>query len=593
MKSFLKFTFAAVLGTLISFLLFLFISIGIISGIASKSEPIVQVKDKTVLIVNLNQPIVEREPINPFKGFSFGDKESDPKAGSLSGLDRILKSIEAAKTDSKIQGIYLNTSYFAGGLASLEEIRNALLDFKESGKFIYSYSEIYSQSAYYLATVADKIYINPEGMLEFKGLNMDVLFFKNALEKLEVDMQIIRGRDNKFKSAVEPFMYEKMSDSNREQMTKLSSSIWNSLLINISKSRNIPIEDLQKYADKLVSNDLSKAKEFNLVDDLFYQDQVTKDLKEKLELKESESVYFLSLSKYNSTVKNEIAPRDQRVAVIYANGEIQSGQGNDDIIGSDRIAKAIREAREDESVKSVVLRVNSPGGSALASEVMWRELVLLKEKKPLVVSMGNYAASGGYYIACMADEIYAEANTITGSIGVFGMFPNAKEMLNNKLGITFDGVKTAENADILSPYKALTEFQINVIRDGVEKIYDTFLQHVADGRDMTVEEVDSIGQGRVWTGTDALKLGLVDKIGNLEDAIAKAAEMASLTDYRIHELPKQINPFDELMKSFEGQVKTNIIKNELGTTYKYYQYLKNISGMQGYQTRMPYFLEIN
>jgi len=492
-----------------------------------------------------------------------------------------------------IKGIYLNTSMFSGGLSSLEEIRNSLLSFKESGKFIYSYSEVYSQSAYYLATVSDKIFINPEGMLDFKGLNMDVVFFKNALEKLDIEMQIIRGKDNKFKSAVEPFMYDKMSDENRKQMTKLSSSIWNSLLAKISVERSIPIADLQNYADKLISLDLKKAKELKLIDELYYQDEITAKLKEKLGLEDEKDINYISLANYNKTIKKEIAPREQRVAIIYAVGEIRSGTGNDEIIGSDRIAKAIREARKDESIKSVVLRVNSPGGSALASEVMWRELMLLKKEKPLVVSMGDYAASGGYYIACMADQIFAEANTITGSIGVFGVIPNAQKMLNDKLGITFDGVKTAENADIMTPYKPLSDFQYNVIRNEVEKIYNTFLQHVADGRNMSVEEVDKIGQGRVWSGTDALEIGLIDQIGSLNMAIEKAAELANLTDYRIHELPKQINPIEEIVKAFEGNVKLNIIKNELGSSYKYYKYIRDINNLQGYQARMPYFIELN
>lgn len=590
MRSFLKYTLATIVGVLITVLLFTFIGAGIIGSMASSAKDEVKVEANSILKMDFSAPIVERQPENPFAEINFGDID---ESGKLVGLNEILKTIKYAKEDDKIEGIFLNTAFFSGNMATLEEIRNALIDFKSSGKFIYSYAEVYTQGAYYLASVSDKIYVNPQGSIDFKGLNANVTFFKKVMDKLGIEMQIIRGRDNKFKSAVEPFMYTEMSKSNEAQMDMLLGSMWDIILENVSKERNIKVQDLQQYADKLTTADLEAAKSAGFVDGLVYYDQLLDEFKTKLEVEESKDLNFISLGKYNTQVKNKKAPRENRIAVIYAVGEIQGGEGNDEIIGSDRIAKAVREARKDSTIKAIVLRVNSPGGSALASDVMWRELVLAKQTKPLVVSMGDYAASGGYYISCMADKIVAQPNTLTGSIGVFGMFPNMQEFFNDKIGITFDGVKTAENADIFQVSQPMTEYQYKVIQKGVEDIYDTFLNHVADGRNMSVAEVDSIGQGRVWSGVDAKRIGLVDEIGGVNNAIEIAAEMAELDKYRIHELPKLKNPFEEFIKAFEGQTKAGIIKSELGDSYKYYQQIKRVKELKGYQARMPYFIDIN
>jgi protease-4 len=589
MRSFFKYTFASIIGTIISLLLVFFILMGIVGSIASLAEKeAVSVKDNTVLKIQLNKPIKEREPKDPFAEFNFGESGDQ----GIVGLDKILKTLKKAKDDEKIKGIYLNISGVSGGLAALEEVRIALLDFKSSGKFIYSYSETYSQASYYLASVSDKVFINPVGSLTFEGLRSEVTFFKNALDKLDVEVQIIRGRDNKYKSAVEPFMYSEMSPANKEQMSVLLNSIWDHMLTGIAKERNLSVAELQTYADKLVSSDLKEAKAKGLVDDLIYQDQFEDMLKEELGIEKAKKINYLSLGKYASTITRMPNKTKEKVAVIYAVGAIQSGEGNDETIGSDRIAAAIKKARLDSNIKAIVLRVNSPGGSALASEVMLREVILAKEVKPVIVSMGDLAASGGYYISCMADAIVAQENTITGSIGVYGMVPNTQGLMNNKLGVTFDGVQTAENAGSMTITRPMNAYQKEVVQRGVIEIYDTFLAHVAKGRNMTVAQVDSIAQGRVWTGTDALEIGLVDKIGTLDDAIALAVEKAGLEEYKRVNYPKMKDPFEEMMKAFGDQASAKVLEKELGNTYKYYQQLKEVQNMSGYQARLPYFISI-
>lgn len=589
MKSFLKYTFASIVGTIVTLVLIFFLMIGIVGSIASLAEKeTVKVKENTVLKIQLNKGIKEREPLNPFAEFNFGDT----KGKSVVGLDKIITTLEKAKTDANIKGIYMNVSGFSGGLAALEEIRLALLDFKSEGKFIYSYSETYSQASYYLSSVADQVYVNPMGMISFEGLRSEVTFYKNALDKLDVKMQIIRGRDNKYKSAVEPFLYDEMSPANKEQMSVLLGSIWDHMLTGISKERNISVADLQSYANKLSTANMEQAKELGFVDDLMYQDQFDAALRGKLEIENDDKINFLSFGKYASTVKRKTTKSKDKIAVIYAVGSIVSGEGNDETIGSDRIAAAIKKARQDSAVKAIVLRVNSPGGSAMASEVMLREMILAKEVKPIVVSMGDLAASGGYYIACMANEIVAQENTITGSIGVFGMIPNIEGFLNNKIGVTFDGVQTAENAGTMTINRPMSEYQKEVVQREVIKIYDVFLGHVAKGRNMTIAQVDSIAQGRVWTGSDALEIGLVDKIGTLQTAIDIAAEKAGLKEYKRVNLPKLKDPFQEMIKTFEDQASTKIIQNELGDSYRYYQQLKEVQTMHGYQARLPYFISI-
>jgi len=588
MKNFLKYTFATVVGSIITFfvvVLIVFITI----GISSSSEDVIQVKENTVLKVKLSSGMIDREPLNPLAKFGFlGSGDSDIK-----GLNKILAAISAAKEDDNIKGIYLDgASIGSGGLATLEALRTALVDFQSSGKFIYAYSEYYTQRSYYIASVSNKIFVNPAGAVEIKGLGAQLMFFKNSLDKLGVDMQIIRGPNNKFKSAVEPFMYDKMSEANREQMKVFLGSIWDNMVQQISKSRNISVSDFNQIADSLWASNPEKAKSLTIVDELAYYDQVKEALMEKMEVKKEKDLNCMSLSDYSSTLSPKKITAKKKIAVIYAVGEIQSGEGNDEVIGSERIAKAVAKARKDSTIKAIVLRVNSPGGSALASEVMWRELVLAKDAKPLVVSMGDYAASGGYYIACMADKIVAQPNTLTGSIGVFGMIPNLEKFMSEKLGITTDEVSTNANS-IVGTMKPLTPYQHKAIQTEVVNIYNTFIGHVADGRGMTTAEVDAIGQGRVWSGINAIDIGLVDELGGLDRAIEIAAEMAGVEDYKVIERPKRSNPFEEMMKQFGANAKASIIENELGNNVKYYNYLKSIQNMDGFQTRLPFFIEVN
>jgi len=475
------------------------------------------VKENSILHLTFGVPIVDRATNNPFEEINFNTFE--PKK-EISLADAV-KALRNAKDDTRIKGIYLDLSEVNVNMANMEEVKVALDDFKSSGKFIYSYSEFYNHFSYYVASISDSIFLNPYGDLEFKGLRTELAFFKGTLEKLEVDMQVIRGSNNKFKSAVEPFMYDKMSSANKEQMTLIINSFWDYLVGTVSESRGISKDELNKIADELLINSPEDAVKYKLVDAALYQDEVISILKSKSGIDEDDDLNLVSLKKY-SKVKPKLAldeekdgdkkdvekpwEKKDKLAIIYASGEIRSGKSTPEVMGSETIAEAIKEAREDSTVKAIVFRVNSPGGSALASEVIWRETQLAKAEKPFIVSMGRVAASGGYYISCGADKIYADASTITGSIGVFGLIPNMQKMFNNKLGVTFDGVKTNDNADIMSVTQPLTDYQYSYIQKSVDRIYNTFTQRVADGRSTTQAFVDSIGQGRVWTGNKLLKL---------------------------------------------------------------------------------------
>jgi protease-4 len=586
MVNFLKYMLATIVGIIVTLTLFFFIMLGIIASQTEKEA--VVVKEQTILKLDLTKVIQERQPKNPLADF-MGEDDA-----VVSGLDAIKMALAQAKEDDKVEGIYIDAGIIlGGGLATIEEVRNALIDFKSSEKFIIAYGENYSQKAYYLASVADKVFLNPMGIVDFKGFNGQVMFFKNALEKLDVEVQIIRGPNNKFKAAVEPFMYDKMSEANREQTKQLLGSIWNDMLENISESRNVPEKDLQLSADRLDAYHANSAKDAGIIDDVKYWDEVQAELREMIDLKKTDKINYLALSKYAQTVKPKNRKQKEKIAVIYAVGEIQSGEGNDETIGSDRIAKAIRKATADSTVKAIVLRVNSPGGSAQASEVMYRELQIAQKVKPLVVSMGDYAASGGYYIACLADKIYAQPNTITGSIGVFGMVPNAQKLINERIGITFDGVKTGENADIYSLTQALSPYQTEVIRNMINNIYSTFIEHVAAGRNMTTAEVDSIGQGRVWSGMDAKEIGLVDELGGLDDAIAYAAEQANLEQYRIKAYPKLVDPLEEFIKQLNNDASLeSLISNKMGVYGQYLNYWTKMENIDPVQARLPYFIEI-
>jgi protease IV len=591
MKEFFKFTFASMLGFFIASIIALLLVFGMIASLASfmeKEQTIVA--ENTLLRIDFKSPISDRTTDDPFSEFDFVSMESNKPIG----LNDVLKNLEKAGKDPNIKGIYLNLTMIQAGFSNVAEIREALLRFKESGKFIVAYSEMYSQAAYYLASTADEIYIHPEGMFDFRGLFAELTFFKGTIEKLDAEMQIIRH--GKYKSAVEPFMLDKMSPENREQMDAIVNALWDKMTGDIAKSRNLSQDELNKIANDLLIKTPKDALGFGMVDGLKYQDEIAALLKEKLEIGKDDKIEKVSLAAYTTAPEpgDVKVDRKNRIAVVYAVGEIISGEGSDNIIGSDRIAKAIRDARKDDKVKAIVMRVNSPGGSALASDVILREAKLAAEEKPFYVSMGNVAASGGYYIACAADKIFAEPTTITGSIGVLGMIPNLENTMKNKLGITFDYVQTNENANIFSTNRPLTPFQKEVIQEYIEEIYHTFVTHVSEGRKMTWEQVDEIGQGRVWVGADAHKIGLVDELGGLEATIAAIVEAAELETYSIKEFPEQKDFFQELLNELTGQTRIeNKLKSELGENYQLYQYLKYWQNASGVQARMPFNIHIN
>ena len=586
---FSKVLLAAFLGTLIAMVVTFFIKVGVvssmISSLSSETETISKPQANSVLYMKLDYAIPDRTTDNPFGSINFNTMESK----DMSGLNDILRNIEHAKTDPNIKGIYMELSGIPTSTATLQEIRDKLIEFKESGKFIVTYSENYSQSAYFMASIADKIFLNPEGALDLHGMASQITFYKRLLDKLDVEMQIVRGPNNRFKSAVEPYFLEKMSEANREQMDKLLGSVWGQILTDISQSRNISVEQLNEIADKLDTYfDADKALEYGLVDNLYYKDQVLEELKGLTG--SNKDINAIGNAKYAKSYKDKSASKNE-VAVIYASGQIYDGKGNEEQnIYSENLSKTIRKAREDENVKAVVLRVNSPGGSAVASAIIGRELDLTKEVKPVIVSMGNYAASGGYWISAKADYIFADPTTLTGSIGVFGTFPNMQGLLNDKIGLTFDVAKTNENADFGTITQPLTEFQYSKLQQMVVKTYNDFTGRVAEGRGLTQTYVDSIGQGRVWAGADAIEIGLVDKLGDMEDAIAYAAEKAELgSDFKVTEWPKQKDFFTRMMESMNESDKLDAaMKQKMGVYYDYLQGLDNLQKNTGIQARLPF-----
>ena len=589
MKQFFKFMFASMLGTILTLIIVFFIFMGIIAYLVSFAEKeTIKVPEKSIIYMNLDQPISERSPKDPFALFDMASKEFIKQLG----LNDILRNIEKATKDDNIKGIYLDLSQIHTGIATVEEIRNALVEFKQSGKFIICYGEGFSQVAYYLATVANEIYLHPDGLIDFKGINADVMFLKETLEKLEIEAQIVRH--GKYKSAVEPFMRKDLSEANREQLTEVVNSIWGNFIGKISEARQISVERLNIIADKLDCFDAEKALENRLVDRLLYKDQLLNELRSKLGIGEEDKISKILLRKYSHAPDTEKKKYTKdKIAVIYAVGIIMGGKGTDDVIGSARLSEAIRKARLDDNIKAIVMRVNSPGGDALASDVIWREVTLAREQKPFIVSMGDVAASGGYWISCAADKIIADPNTITGSIGVLALIPNMKNLLNNKLGFTFDNVKSNENAEFPTIVRPITPYQLKVLERTIDKVYQEFLEKVAVGRNMTTGQVHQIAQGRIWTGIDAKEIGLVDDIGGIEDAINMAAEMAELTDYRIRELPVLKDPFMQLFEQLTGQSRVeHYLRNELGVYYTYYDYIKYMSSGHGIQARLPFEFRI-
>jgi protease IV len=597
--NFWKTLLASILGTILAFgLVILLFTVLIVSAVSADSDNgKVKLKPNSVLHLELDEMIAERTneqdlKINPM---SFESEKSI-------GLNGFIKDLETAKTDENIKGIFLELKSVSAAPSTMLDARRAIADFATSGKWVVAYAEDYTQGGYYLASAANEVYIYPQGSMDWRGLNAEVMFYKNMLDKLEIEAQVIRGPNNKFKSAVEPFMYDQMSPENKQQIETFIGDIWRIMLEGISEKRGVSVDVLNQLADSLTLVVPEKALENKLIDGLKYRDEVISLLKSKLGIAEDsddDDLNLIGLSDYHKRGgrkdDDDSTPdfKKDKVAVVYAVGGIESGEGDDETIGSDRIASALRKARLDDKVKAIVLRVNSPGGSALASDVIWRETELIKKSgKPFYVSMGDYAASGGYYISCSADKIFANANTITGSIGVFGVLPNLQKFWNNKVGITFDRFETNPHADLISANKPLDEKEMEYMTNMVADIYNDFTLKVANGRGMQQAQVDSIGQGRVWSGEDAKNLGLVDEIGSLNDCVKAAAIQAGLTDYTIKELPTLIDPFQKFVEELTGQQQVNVMKQTLGDQYKTYESVRSILSMQGVQARMPFMIDI-
>ena len=590
MRQFLKYVLATVVGLLLfSFVGFLLL-MGVGAALSSSSDSKkATVKENTVLKIDLDKPIEERSVDNPFEGFGPIQGSSD-----AIGLIELKKTLKEAKEDDHIKGIYLQTESPMAGWASLEEVRNALIDFKQSKKFIYAYAEGMTEKGYYLASVADKIYLNPAGDLEWNGLNAELSFFKGTLDKLGVKPEIFKVGD--FKSAVEPFVRENMSDPNRLQVTSFLNSVNNHMLVRVAQSRGLRVDSLKRYADNLTIQKPADALRTKLITNVGYQDELESVIKKQLGIEEKKKINYVSLSKYESSEKDaddDKGSSSNRIAVIIASGDIVSGKSGDNNIGSETIAEEIRKARLDDKVKAIVLRVNSGGGSALASDIMYREVELAKKAKPVIGSMSDYAASGGYYMLMGCNKIVAQPNTITGSIGVFSLLFNSENFFKDKLGITYDRVKTNANADFPAVTHEMTPFQKQVMQRATERIYAEFTGKAAAGRKLPIDSLRAIAGGRVWTGTQGKAIGLVDQLGGLDDAVKLAAQSANLKegDYKLKYQPRKKAFFEQLMSSFGGDEESRV-QAQLGELAPYVKYLKKLKTMEGIQMRMPFEVEI-
>ncbi|OYQ37469.1 signal peptide peptidase SppA [Flavobacterium cyanobacteriorum] len=584
---FLKNVLATIVGLfLFCFILFFFVVlIGIIAG---GSEKTVQVKENSVIELDIAE--VKNDYAGKFYNDEFAFLNDEPK----DGLVNVLKAINAAKKDTKIKGITLTNTTSQLGMAQTKALRRKLEEFKQSGKFVVAYADTYTQADYYLSSVADTVYLNPVGEVEFKGLSSEVMFFKDFQEKSGIKFEVIRH--GKYKSAVEPFLSNEMSPENREQLTVLLNTVWSSMAADIAKSRKITVESVNSIAENLSARTPELAKASKLIDKIGYVDEFENGIRKALKIKKDEEINSVDILDYVQTAElsDLLNSGTDKIAVVYAQGEIMGGEGDLTVVGEGAMREALKEAREDKDVKAVVLRVDSPGGNALTSELIWREIELTKKKKPVVVSMGNVAASGGYYISCNASRIFAEPNTITGSIGVFGVLPNLTQ-LSDKVGIHTEQVNTHSNASGYSLFTPLQDNTRAVVQEGVEKIYTTFVSRVATGRKMTPEQVDAIGQGRVWAGADAVKIGLVDELGSLDDAIKYAAKLGKAKDYSIEDYPEYEMTFEKLLsgKMPFAQSKEEFIKEEVGEeNYRIIERMRRASQLRGPQLILPYEINI-
>ena len=583
MKSFFKTFFAALLALIIFSFLGFFILIGIAAAFSTDEK--VAVAQNSVLVIDASETFLEQSKNDPFSELMNKKNGKQPSLSELIGL------LNYAKKDSNIKGIYIKCAENPNGYAATEEIRKALIDFKKSNKFIVAYAETISQKGYMMANVADQIYTHPQGGMEWSGFNYETMFLKGLIDKLEIEPQIFYA--GKFKSATEPFRYTQMSEANKLQTGIWLNSIYSNFIQGAAEMRNLNADSIKAFANEGKVQNAKDALKYKLVDGLIYDDQLKKIIGKKLRLVDETKISFVSINNYAESIALR-GTGSGKIAVIYADGDVVMGKGQNEAIASDDYRALIQKIRNDKSIDAVVLRVNSPGGSALASDIIWREIDLLKKEKPVVVSMGDVAASGGYYIACGADSIFADANTITGSIGVFSVIPNAEKFLKNKLGITFDRVKTGQYADAPSATRSLTITEQRFLQAGVDSVYFTFTSRVATGRQKSVAYIDSIAQGRVWTGADAIKVGLVDKIGTLNDALASAAKMAKLKGYSIKSYPESRSFIEEFFEGYKNEVKTKVIQQEIGIEqWQVLQQLKSIKQIMGQpQARLPIF-ELN
>ncbi|WP_298553907.1 signal peptide peptidase SppA [uncultured Algibacter sp.] len=584
--SFIKRVLSTVTGIFVFLVICFFglILLGVLFG--SGDDDVVKVKTNSVLELTLDFPIKDYAGKTEFAEYPFLNEDEK------NGLFNIIDAINYAAVDNKIKGISLDNNFINAGISQTKALREALLKFKKSGKFVVSYGDIYTQKDYYLSSVADTVYINPVGIMEFKGLSSERLYFKDFQEKSGFKMEVVRL--GKYKSAVEPFLESEMSDNNREQISTYLNSLWNEMKQDISKSRNIPVERLNIIADSLLARNPNLAVISNLIDKVVYHDEYVNGIKYAVGIDMKNDLNTISILDYAQYAAKKINNyRKDRIAVIYAEGDIIYGEGDEDNVGQGIMSKSLEKARKDDKIKAIVLRINSPGGSALASELIWREIGLTKKVKPVIVSMGDLAASGGYYIACNADKIIAEPTTITGSIGVFGMLPNGKE-LADKMGINAEQVVTNQNAITYSFFEPLNDTQRGFIKEGILDVYELFTSRVAQGRNLTREQVEAIAQGRVWTGVDALNNGLVDELGGLDLALQYAAEAAEIEDYSLREFPVFEKDLDKMLQDF-GLIKAKetILKEELGEeNYKILKEIKSMSEKKGVQLLFPFSTQI-
>ncbi len=588
-KTFLACLLAVIAASAISSFLWMSMLIGMLGSMEGSMTTI---KEGSVLEINLAEAITDSPSTDPLAGLDLMSMEAMPQLS----LMEVMRALEAAATDDRIKGIYLRLNGMGGamtGTATLEELRNEIIEFKKSGKFVIAYNENYSQGAYYLASVADKIYIEPEGGMDWSGLSASLMFYKGLLDKLDLKVEVFRPSSCKFKSAVEPYILKEMSPANKAQMQQMVDSYWKTIQQAVAEARGISIEEQNRIADNLEVTLASEAVAHGFVDAAIYEDQMNEIFTELGVTVTDEGYNSVSLGDYAAQVGLNVDNLSaSQVAIVYAEGDIVDGEGSGPHIYGNTLAAKIREVRLDEDVKSVVLRVNSPGGSALASDVVWREMELLKAEKPVVVSMGSYAASGGYYISCPADVIVANEMTLTGSIGVFGMMLNTRDALQNKLGVTIDGVKTNTSSGMgtLAP---LTKVERAAVMRGVDRVYETFTGHVSKGRNLPIERVLEVAEGRVWTGVDAQQIGLVDGIGGLRMAIALAADKAGLgEDYAVVEKLEAPTGLAAFFAAFSGQVKASWEASELGVMVREYRELQEALSQQGIVMYLPYKVTI-